>query len=116
MTRRLAWPIVACVSGALLGLFVLAGVTGPVRLLLTLWFLTIGTGMSIVPALDIPAPRVELLIGVAMSIAIDTLIATALAAVGDLTLGSAIITLMTVCLLGTAVSVARERRQPGWPR
>jgi hypothetical protein len=116
MTRRLAWPITACVSGAVLNLLVVTGVTGPVRLLLTLWFLSIGTGMSIVPALDIPEPRVELLIGIATSIVIDTLIATLLAAVGELTLASAIITLGAICLFGTAINLAREWRQPGVPR
>ena len=112
MTRRVAWPVVACASGALLCLLVLSGVDGPVRLLVTLWFLAIGAGMSFVPALAIPAPGTELVIGVVASIVIDTLIATGLAAVGDLTLVGALVALGSVCLLGATISVARARRRP----
>jgi len=112
MTRRFAWPAIACASATVLALVVLAGVGGPVRLVLTIWFMGVTVGMSIVPALDIPSPQVELLVGVATSIVLDTLIATALAALGVLTLTSATISLGAVCLLGAAINLTREPREP----
>ena len=116
MTRRLAWPQVACTSGAALDLFVLTGVGGPGRLVLTLWFLLACTGMSIVPALGIPVLGIELLIGVVIGLVIDTLVAAALAAAGELTAVNALFALEAVCLLGMAIAVARDGRESTWPR
>jgi hypothetical protein len=116
MTRRLAWPEVACASGAVLDLFVLTGTGGPVRVVLAVWFLFACTGMSIVPALGIPALGIELLIGVVIGLLIDTLVAAALAAAGALTAVNALVALEAVCLLGTALTIARGGRELRWPR
>ncbi len=116
MTRRVVWPVVASVSGGILTVLVLTGVGGPARSVLALWFLLVCTGMSIVPALGIPAPRIELLIGVTIGLLVDTLIAAALAATGDLTAVNALISLEVVCLLGTQLNVVPGPWRPGWPR
>jgi predicted Na+-dependent transporter len=114
MSRRQIWPLVACLSGIALIPFVLAGGGGPIRLVLTIWFLLTGAGMSIVPALGIREPRTELLAGACCSLVIDTLLATLLAALGTLTTAHALGALLLVCLLGAAV--LREPRRLRWPR
>lgn len=116
MTKRLAWPTVACVSGAAVTALVLSGAGGPARFVLALWFLLVCPGMSIVPALGIPAPATELLIGVTVGLLIDTLIATGLAAGGALTPIHALVALEAVCVLGAVLNVARDRRAPGATR
>lgn len=116
MTRRLVWPTVACVSGAVLDLLVFAGAGGPARIVVALWFLFVCIGMSIVPVLGISAPGTELLIGVTAGVLIDTLVATALAATGHLTTVSALIVLQGVCLLGSAFNVSCSLGRSEWSR
>jgi hypothetical protein len=116
MTRRLAWPGVACVSGAVLDVLVLTGAGGPGRFALALWFLLACTGMSIVPVLGIGAFGIELLVGVTVGMLIDTLIGAALAASGQLTVVNALLALEGVCLAGAAVNIARGYRERPWLR
>jgi len=116
VTRRRAWPLAACLSGGVLVLFVLAGVGGPIRLALAVWFLLTGAGMAIVPSLGIRAPRTELLAGALCSLVIDTLVATLLAALGALTTANALGALLTVCLAGAGAGALREPGRPSWRR
>jgi hypothetical protein len=110
MTRRLGWPGIACVSGAVLVVLVLTGAGGAGRFALAVWFLLGCTGMSIVPALGIAALRVELLVGVTTGVAIDTLIGVALAASGQLTVVNALLALEGVCLAGAALNITCRQR------
>ncbi len=114
MSRRRAWPLAACLSGAVLTTFVLAGGSGPIRVVLAIWFLFTGAGMALVPALGIPAARTELLVGAAINIVIDTLVATGLAAAGALTTANALVALLIVCLIGAGLSLSRAPLEPRW--
>ena len=117
MIRWLVWPLVACVSGLVLRVLTLAQVGAPERLPLAVWFLLICTGMSIVPVLRIRESRIELLVGALASLAIDTLVATALAGAGVLTTTSALTVLEAVCVLGAAMNIVAVRtRGVQWSR
>lgn len=112
VARRLLWPLVADLSVAALILLIHAGIQGPGRAVLALWFLLICTGMSIAPMLGIREPLVELLIGVLLGITLDTLVATGLAAAGTLTISRVLIVLCALCLAGTVLNMVVL----GWQR
>jgi hypothetical protein len=78
VSDRLRWPTVIAVSAVSLDLLALGNVHGGVRLLVTLWFLLVCTGMSFVPLLTLPSVAIELFVGVVMSLVLDTLAATVL--------------------------------------
>ncbi|MGH2888831.1 MAG: hypothetical protein ACRDNJ_04295 [Solirubrobacteraceae bacterium] len=105
-------PAIAIVGGAIVALMALAGVAGPVRLVLAVLFLLAGTGLALIPRSTIDEPWTRLLIVVTTSIVIDTLVATALAAAGTLSLASGVIVLEVICLAGTAGHAVRALPEP----
>ena len=104
------WPIAILVSGLVLGTLVLAGVEGPVRVVVALWFLLVCTGMAFVPLLSIPSLSTELALGVAVSIVLDTLAATVIVLVGGLSATSGVLVLEAICLVGCALQLSAWAR------
>lgn len=102
MSTRLRWPLAIVLSSVLLSALVLADVHGPMRLALTLWLLLVCTGMAYVPLLSISSLSLELALGVIASIALDTLVATAILLAGDLSATTGLVVLEAVCLGGCA--------------
>jgi hypothetical protein len=111
MNRALRWPVAIALSGALLSGLVAAGVHGPIRLPLTMWFLLVCTGMSFVPLFSIREPAIELATGVGASVALDTLVTTTILVVGGLSATSGLLALDGLCLVGCALQVGRWRRR-----
>jgi hypothetical protein len=103
MIRALRWPVVIVLSSALLSGLVLGGVHSPLRLLVTAWFLLVCTGMAFAPLFRIPALSTELAVGVAASIALDTVVATTIALIGGLSATSGLFVLEAICLAGCAM-------------
>jgi hypothetical protein len=110
MIRALRWPVVIVLSSLLLSGLVLGGVHSPVRLLVSGWFLLVCTGMAFTPLFRIPALSTELAVGVATSLALDTVVATAIVLVGGLSATSGLFVLQGVCLAGCALQAR------GWVR
>jgi hypothetical protein len=110
MSRALRWPVAIVLSIALLDGLVVTGVHSPVRLLLTLWFLLVCTGMSFVPLLAIREPAIELASGVGASVALDTVVTTAILVIGGLSATSGLLALDGLCLAGCVLQVTRSRR------
>jgi hypothetical protein len=112
VSDRLRWPTVIAVSAVSLDLLALGNVHGGVRLLVTLWFLLVCTGMSFVPLLTLPSVAIELLVGVVMSLVLDTLAATALVEVGWLSTAVGLVVIETICLAGCALQLIARARAP----
>jgi hypothetical protein len=115
MTTIPRWPVTIVISGLLMSNLVLADVEGPVRVVVTLWFLLVCTGMAFVPLLGIPSLSSELAVGVAVSLVLDTLVATAIVLVGGLSATSGLLVLEAICLVGCAAQTlawARLRAVP----
>jgi hypothetical protein len=106
ISRRQRWPLVIFLSGALLATLVAADVQSPVRVVLTLWFLLVCTGMAFVPLLSIERPLTELGLGVIASIAVDSVVTTAILLAGDLSAVTGLVALQALCLLGCAAQIA----------
>jgi hypothetical protein len=96
---RLRWPTLIFASGLTLDLLVLGNVHGAVRILVTLWFL--------------PSTATQVVVGVLLSMVLDTLVATAIVEVGGLSTTSGLIAVETVCLAGCALQLRPWAREPG---
>lgn len=113
MSDRLRWPTVIAVSSVVMNVLVLGHLGGPIRLLVTFWFLFVCTGMAFVPLLAVPTLATELLLGVLTSLALDTLAATMIVEIGGLSATSGLIVLEAICLVGCALQAgthARDRK------
>lgn len=75
MNRALIWPIVIVLSMVSLGFLVAADIQSPVRQLLAFWALLICPGMAYVPLLRLKKPVAELILALALSAALSTLVA-----------------------------------------
>ena len=79
MTPR--WPLLVVVASSIaMASVVLAGLEGPGRVVLTAWFLVVCTGMAFVPLLAVGPAVPRLVLAVAIGLAIDTVVATAMLA------------------------------------
>jgi hypothetical protein len=112
VSDRLRWPVVIAASAVGLDLLALGNVHGGVRLLVTLWFLLLCTGMSFVPLLTLPSLAVQLFLGIVASLVLDTLAATVLVEVGGLSTAIGLVVLQTICLAGCALQLIPWARAP----
>src|SRR5438067_10253994 len=72
------WPLVIVVSTLGVSVVAFADAHSPLRPLLALWFLGICPGMAFVRLLDIKEGYVQLTLAVALSLTLDTIVATVL--------------------------------------
>ena len=115
MTHPLRWPAAILISCVLMSDLLLSDAQGPLRMVVAVWFVLFCPGMAFAPLLSIPSASVELLLGVAVSIALGTIATTAIVVVGGLSATTGLFALQGVCLLGCALQAwrwARERRAP----
>ena len=107
------WPLVITISVALMALLLIAGVEGPVRVIVGLWFFCVCPGMAFVPLFPFRTTEAALAMGVVVSLVCSTLIATMIVAIGGgLTQTSGFIALAALCLLGSALQVAKDQQDP----
>lgn len=100
MLRSILWPLVIVASAIGAGL-AMAGDTGPpVRPVIAFWFLLICPGMAVVRLLRVGERAAEVTLAVALSIAIDTLVAEALVLTGLWSPERALFVLIVFCLAG----------------
>ena len=111
MTPR--WPLLVVVASsvAMAGV-VLAGLEGPGRALLTAWFLVVCTGMAFVPLLAVGPAVPRLVLAVAIGLAIDTAVATAMLAAGRFSAPEGLLILVALALVGCGLQLRRE--PPGY--
>ena len=110
MRTRSVWPLTITISVALMGLLLLADVDGPVRVVVALWFFLVCPGMAFAPLLPFRELEARLALGVVLSLACNTLVATVIVEIGGLSQTSAFVTLAGICLLGAALQLARGSR------
>src|SRR4051812_27535618 len=90
-----------------MGLLIAADAGGPLRLLVTLWFMFFCPGLAIVPLFWTRSRGEEMVLAFVLSLIIDTILATAIIEVADLSPTSGFITLAAVCLVGCALQILR---------
>ncbi|HLJ66471.1 MAG TPA: hypothetical protein VKX16_03825 [Chloroflexota bacterium] len=74
--RQLVWPAIIVASSIAVGIVTLLGASTPLRPALALWFLLLCPGMALVRLLRIAEWIMEWTLAIAVSIALETIIAT----------------------------------------
>jgi len=101
------WPVVVTALTVAAVLVLLAGAGPALRAPVVLAFALVGPGMALVPLLRLDDPLAELSLGVALSLALDTLVALAMLYAGAWSPEGALLALAAMSLAG----VAAQRRR-----
>jgi len=110
----LFWPIWVGVSGLLCGLLYLFAPASPLHLLVALLFLLISPGMSLIPFLHLSDWMNELMLGIALSLTLDTLLAAAALYAGIWDPAGVLWVLIGLSWLGAALQVWQARHPERW--
>jgi uncharacterized membrane protein len=105
MKNALWWPLVIAVSALAAGTLTLIQAVTPLRAAVGFWFLLVCPGMAYVRLLRVKAVFFEWVLAIALSIAIDTIIAQALLVAGNWSSRLALIVVIAVSLIGVAVQM-----------
>jgi hypothetical protein len=101
----LRWPLLIVASTIAVAAFLAADVHGAPRVLATLWFLFVCTGMAFVPLLGLRSLGRELALGFVLSLIVDMLVVVALLAAGGLSATNGLVTLAALCLIGCTLQL-----------
>lgn len=110
--RGVWWPVAIVLSAALAGAAFAARLGPPLQPIAAFWFLLVCPGMAYIRLVRIATPLVELALAVALSLALDTLVAEAFVLAGRWSAAGALATLIALSLVGAALQVARAGRGP----
>lgn len=110
------WPVAIMASSAALSLMVALDLHGPVRGVLALWFFLTCPGMAMVGLLEITDPLAEVVLAIALSVAIGMLLALAMLVTHTWSPDAAMVILLTLSGLGAAAQAriahpGRRRRR-----
>jgi hypothetical protein len=111
MRQQLRWPALVLISSIATAALAVADVHGPVRVVATFWFLLACPGLAVAPLLPTRSAGAGALTTIALSLVLDTLVATALLAAGDFSPGAGLAALAAVCALGCGAQLAQWVRQ-----
>ena len=107
MSRPLVWPLAILLSCALISALTVADADGPVRLVAALWFVLVCPGMSFALLLPRVSGPARLGLGIALSLAIDTAVVTAMLAVSDFSATAGLLALQVICIAGCVLQMRR---------
>ena len=101
--RAWLWPAVIAASAVAAGGLVLGEVTSPTRSIVVAWFLVICPGMAIVRLLPVASGVIVLTLAVALSVALDALVAIPMLYAGAWSPTRGLVVLIALSLLGAAL-------------
>jgi hypothetical protein len=100
-----AWPAIIIISNVSIGLLVFGEFLPPVRHLMSFWFLLVCPGMAYVPLLHVRDGPVEWTLAIALSLAIDAIVATFMVYTGNWSPNGGLIALMAISIGGVALQI-----------
>lgn len=109
---RWFWPIWVLLTGLFCGLLYSFAAPSSIRLLFSLLFLLLGPGMSLVPLLGISGWTNELMLGITLSLTLDTLLGAAALYAGSWNPTGVLGALIGLSWLGVAMQVWQARHTP----
>lgn len=112
------WPVTILLSAAGIGVLAFAGLESPIRAVIALWFLFVCPGMAFVRLLRIEDALTELTLAVALSLALDGLVAGTMLYAGMWSPQWGLALLICMSAAGAALQVfsGRSRCVSGVPR
>jgi hypothetical protein len=105
MARWALWPVVVVLSVLAVVATAVAGGSSPLRTAVVVWFLLTGPGLAITPLLRLSDRWGEWTVAVALSVAIDILVASAFLYAGAWSPPAIFSTLAAVSLVGAALQL-----------
>ncbi len=103
------WPATITASAAAIGLIVYGNAQTPLRPLLALWFLLVCPGMAFVGLLRLHDRLVELTLAIALSLALDALVAGAMLYTGAWSPEGSLAILIGLSAVGALLQLAVPR-------
>jgi hypothetical protein len=103
VSSRYGWSLVVVLSALLMAALLAADAGGPIRLLAALWFLLFCPGLAFIWLLPVRSPGEQLALAFVVSIVIDTVVATTILLVGDLSATSGFVALTGISLVAVAL-------------
>jgi hypothetical protein len=110
-SRRLVWAWTSALSAVAAVALVLAESGSALRPAVVFWFLLVGPGMALVPLLGLENAWTELTLGIATSLALDTLVAGVMVEARLWSPAGGVLGLGAVTLLASAVQIVAARRR-----
>ena len=105
------WPALIVLSAAGIALVVFAGVAAPARPFVALWFLLLCPGMALVRLLRVGGVAVELSLAIALSLALDSLVAGVMVYTRTWAPERGLIVLIAISVFGAALQAVGAK----WP-
>jgi hypothetical protein len=105
------WPAIIVLSALATGVTMYANVHSPVRVVVALWFLSICPGMALVRPLRLRATHVLVTLAIALSLALDAILASAMLYLGLWSPAWALAALIAISLGGVAWDLGLTRRR-----
>jgi hypothetical protein len=96
----LKWPIVVILSAMAAGFLVVSDADGPIRPIVTLWFLLLCPGMAFVRLLRLKEGFYEIVLAVTLSVCLDLLVAGAMLYAGYWSTARILAILISLCSVG----------------
>ena len=104
------WPTIMVLSGALVGFGYAFEVQGPIQLLLALWFMLVCPGLPLVKLLHLKSRPIEWIVIVALSLALDTIVATTYSYLGIWSTENCLLTLIGISYVGAVLLLNQRQR------
>jgi hypothetical protein len=109
-SRRIVWAWTSALSAVAAVALMLADSGSALRPAVLFWFLLVCPGMALVPLLELENAWTELTLGIATSLALDTLVASVMVEARLWSPGGGVLGLGVVTLLVSAVQIVEARR------
>lgn len=107
MSRKLFWPIMIILSALLAGILVWSDGGGAFRSIILFWFILICPGMAFVRLLQIENVLTEIVLAIALSLVISTLLAEFMVLTHLWSPGVELAILIGISLLGAALQIKK---------
>ncbi len=111
MIRSTWWSLIIILSAIAVALAIVVNAGAPVRPLLVFWFLLVCPGMAFVQMMHIEERLIELVLAIALSIALDTIVAEIMALNKIWSFRGGLFVLICLSLLGAALQIMRAINQ-----
>ena len=106
------WPIIIVVSAIGAGVAMFLNIGTPIRTVISFWFLLICPGMAYVQLLDIKELLTELVLAIALSIALNTIIAEVLVLANIWSPFRGLLVLIAICVAGSTFQIIKAFISP----
>ena len=101
------WPIIIITSAIGTGVAMYLNIGTPIRTVVSFWFLLVCPGLACVRLLEIKEFYIELVLAIALSIALSTIIAIVLVSANIWSPFRGLVALMAICIAGSTYQIIK---------